>query len=243
MLGRSSSQVSIFLRSIKPGDIVFDVGANIGEFTILLSHAVGSTGKVYAFEPVPRTFEILSRNVNRSRIANRVILNRCAVSDHLGHATIHMPASDHTEASLTDHSFASWSSKSVTSFECALETLDNYTATHSIQRVDFVKIDVEGAEMLVLNGMQNILRESPPLLMLEAFSPWMKDFGFTINDMFTLLSKNGYAIYSISKDELIPCNSPEDMVSLARFPQYVDFLCSVPGIHREQMACLNRLLG
>ena len=243
VLGRSSSQVSIFLRSVKPGAIVFDVGANIGEFTILLSHAVGPNGKIHAFEPVPQTFERLTRNVKKSSINNRVILNNCALSDHLGYATIHMPASDETEASLTDHSYASWSSKSVVSFDCKLETLDNYSVMHNIEKIDFVKIDVEGAEMLVLRGMKKILsNKSPPVLMLEAFPPWMKDFGFTTNDMFSLLTENGYVIYFISKNGLVLCHSPNEMAKMVGFPQFVDFLCIVPQLHKDVMASLKRLL-
>lgn len=243
MIGRPSGYISVMLRSIRSGDVVLDVGANTGAFTILFAHSVGSCGHVHAFEPVTPTFRKLFRNISRSPLSNRVILNKCAISDHLGRCLIRVPADDFAQASLIDHSIASWSSKLFASYDCAFETLDNYASVHSIRKIHFVKIDVEGAEMLVLNGMRNILTgPSPPILMLEAFPPWMKDFGFTPDDLFSLLKKAGYIIFFIGKHTLIPCRNEADVSSLVSFPNLVDFLCLVPEIHRDRMISLTKLL-
>jgi FkbM family methyltransferase len=242
LMNRLNMQLSVFLRGIKKGAVVFDVGANMGEFTLLLSHVVGPKGKVYAFEPVPPTFEILSKNIAKSSVKGHVVLNECALSDHQGSAKIYVPISQSTEASLTGHAYASWVSQQVETFDCRLETLDNYVEVNHIGRVDFVKIDVEGAEMLVLRGMERILRsQSPPVLMLEAFPSWMEDFGFTLSDMFNLLSEHGYVVYFLGKRNLVPCSSADDMLRLTN-PPFVDFLCLVPQFHSDQMALLEKYL-
>ncbi|MCW4029813.1 MAG: FkbM family methyltransferase [Candidatus Bathyarchaeota archaeon] len=243
LMHKSNTQISVFLRGVKEGDIVFDVGANIGEFTILLSHVVGPNGKVHAFEPVPQTFEKLSQNVAKSPIKKQVVLNEIALSDHLGNAKIYMPISETTEASLTGHTYACWRSQSVQSFDCRLQTLDNYVEVNHIERVDFVKMDVEGAEMLVLQGMEKLLQgPSPPMLMLEAFPSWLKDFGFTIQDLFNLLTEHGYSVYFLGKDTIVPCLSANEMERLITFPHFVDFFCLIPQRHSQQMAVIKKYL-
>ncbi|MDQ1253737.1 MAG: hypothetical protein QG646_2926 [Euryarchaeota archaeon] len=242
ILGRSSSQISVFMRIIKKGNIVFDVGANMGSFTILFSHLVGSQGKVHVFEPVPPTFEKLAKNIARAHKSDRVVLNRCAISDHSGTTSIRLPASDHTEASLKEHTMASWALKTVVSYDCELETLDRYVSLRNISKVDFVKIDVEGAEMLVLIGMQTILKGStPPILMLEIFVPWIRDFGFTVDDIFSFLDNAGYQIYFIGANKLTICRDSTDIQKLPRFPDLVDFLC-VPHNHNDKLLLLQELL-
>src|SRR5262245_22362277 len=71
----------LYLRLIRRGDAVLDVGANTGYYTLLFSHLAGAHGRVHAFEPVPPTFALLSRNTRR---ADNVVLNDCAVSDTAG---------------------------------------------------------------------------------------------------------------------------------------------------------------
>jgi FkbM family methyltransferase len=247
LMDKSNMQISVFLRGIKEGDIVFDVGANIGEFTILLSHVVGPHGKVHAFEPVPETFQKLSQNIAKSPLKNQVVLNRCALSDHLGNAKIYVPISDlpfsgDTEASLTGHTSVCWESQQVKCFDCHLDTLDNYVEINHIDKIDFVKLDVEGAEMLVLRGMKNILQSpSPPMLMLEAFPFWMKDFGFSVTNLFQLLTEYGYFVYFLGKNKIVPCASAEEMLHLIR-PSFGDFFCLVPHIHNDRMALLKKYL-
>ena len=243
ILGRSSSQISILMRSVEKGDVVFDVGANVGEFTILLAHSVGFQGKIHAFEPVPPTFERLCRKVEMTRLGNQIVLNRCAVSDNTGRSTIRMPAGVSTEASLVTHSVASWCSKSITSYDCAMDTLDSYARNKGIDSINFVKIDVEGAEILVLKGMRAILAgSSPPILMLEIFPPWVQDFGFSPNDIFELLHNAGYQMFFISRVGLLSCQTPADITKLVSFPNFVDFLCLQPKAHYKTLANLVRFV-
>lgn len=234
-LGKSSGQLEIVRRVVRRGDVVFDVGAHTGDFTTLFAHLVGPDGRVHAFEPVPPTFEKLRRKVRIARVHDRVVLNRCALSDSLGRSVIYVPGDDLTQAALVSHHFASWSSGPVASYDCRLQTLDNYALINKIHAVDFVKIDVEGAETLVIKGMRNVLANSAPLVMLEVFPPWMRDFGFTPRDLFSLLEKAGYAFYFIEKDRLVACQDAVDVWGLVRFPDSLDFICLIPDVHRDRV--------
>jgi len=236
VLGKSGRQLQILRKVVRPGDIVFDVGAHTGDFTIFFAHLVGPSGRVHAFEPVPPTFEKLCRKVKLARVHDRVVLNKCALSDSRGRSLIHVPRNDSTEAALVIHHFASWTSAPVASYDCKLETLDNYAVVNKISKVDFVKIDVEGAETLVMKGMRNVLTDSPPLLMLEVFPPWMRDFEVSLGDLFSFLRNRGYIFYFIGKDKLVSCHDPLDVSDLLSFPNFLDFICLIPEIHRDRIS-------
>ena len=233
------SQVASVMTIVKPGNVVIDVGANTGGYTILFGHLVGSQGSVHAFEPVRSTYVTCTHNIRKSRLWTRIRINNFAVGDRQGVTRIYMPGYDSTEASLVRHDFASWRSSMVAAFECRLETLDNYISSNNIPRVDFVKIDVEGAELSVLRGMRTALTgRSPPILMLEFFPLWMKDFSYTVDDLFSFVTGLGYEFYFMGRDGLIHCRNPIEASNMIRFPEYVDFICIIPRLHKQKISSL-----
>jgi FkbM family methyltransferase len=136
---------------IQNGAVVFDIGANIGYYTLLLKSLVGITGKVHSFEPVPSNFAKLAKAVEINNLTN-VFLNQVAVSDASGNAILYTAgvAGECGWASIVQPSRGEF-------FEVRAISIDDYVAAHSIDRIDLVKIDVEGAEMRVLNGMAKLL--------------------------------------------------------------------------------------
>ncbi len=128
------------------GDTVIDIGAGVGEETIVLSGLVGPTGKVYAIEAHPRTFKALQYLVTSNKLPNTVLSN-VAVSDKNGPVMI-----EDTESSLGNSILQNTGTNQ---FEIPGETLDHYVQRHGITRIDLLKMNVEGAEQLIVKGMED----------------------------------------------------------------------------------------
>jgi FkbM family methyltransferase len=140
--------------SVRPGMTVVDVGANVGFHTVVLSQLVGPDGAVHAFEPFPVTVDILRANLWRHRCENTT-LHEAAASDTAGRVRIETDPEGRSGAHLGD-----------TGIEVAATTLDD--ALGSVT-VDVMKIDVEGAEPLVLRGAERVLAASPRLVAIVEF--------------------------------------------------------------------------
>jgi FkbM family methyltransferase len=183
----------LFVNVIKRGDIVFDVGANRGIFTSYFSNLVGPCGKVHAFEPSPKTCEMLRASLMARTVHDNIVLNCCAVGDACGSALLHTPAGDDGQASLVEHSDGSWlGAPEVLAEPCGVVTLDDYVEGQRLGQIDFVKVDVEGAERLVIGGFLRSLRRFKPVLTVELCSRWSKDFGYQPAELLMTLQELGY---------------------------------------------------
>ena len=201
-LHRGSAEKRLYLSLIRRGDVVLDVGANVGYFTMLFSDLVGKKGEVHAFEPIHGTFAELSRNIGRFPGYRNVRLKCAALGDRSGHIRMFLPGSDSGQAALVCHRDGSWEVALVASIDVEMIRLDEY-AGH-LPRIDFVKCDVEGAELLVLLGGQSILKRLRPRLLLEVNSCWMRSFGWTAEDLFSLLRQIGYSHFYSVGSKLVP---------------------------------------
>jgi len=134
-----------FIRTVKSGDVIYDVGANVGFYTLLASTLTGPTGKVYAFEPLPRNLELLKRHVQLNQLNNVEIFDG-AVSDKSGTArfsTGDIPEMTHLSADGQ--------------IEVCTYQLDDLLASGKILPPRVMKVDVEGAEADVLAGARQVL--------------------------------------------------------------------------------------
>ncbi len=170
---------------ILEGDLVFDVGANIGYTTLLFSQAVGPSGKVLAFEPAPRTFKLLMRSLDQT---NNVECLNLAISSRAGEASFY-------ETATLDTSSLEAVEK-VKPYTVAVDTLDSLARSHG--HPAFVKIDVEGHEQWVFKGMESlILHDKPPILLFEALSEVVLS---EILSVLNELTTNIYTYYRIKND-------------------------------------------
>jgi FkbM family methyltransferase len=156
-----------FLDNIRPGDIVFDIGAHMGYFSLLARHLVGPTGQVHSFEPAPRTFATLQENMGHYP---NVTLNNQAVSDAPG--TLRLcdygaiaPAYNKIETAGVSYD-EMLSKLPHTIREIPAVTIDDYCRSKQISP-DFMKIDAEGAEAAIVRGMRQTLADHKPSLILE----------------------------------------------------------------------------
>jgi len=168
---------------VREGDVVYDIGANIGYVSLGMAKQVGPRGKVIAFEPVPENIARLLKNIQINGLRNVRVLEY-AVSDSRSRSTIRIPENFST-ASLV------WHRADPTASEIVVETIsiDELVESGRIETPTFVKIDVEGAEGQVLAGIRKMLAGAQPILFLEC-----SDAGR--QKTWDLLRQLGYECYS-----------------------------------------------
>ncbi len=152
---------------VKPGQTVYDVGANIGFFTILCSRLVGPQGRVYAFEPIPQNLATLRHNVALNGLSNVTIVEK-ALSSSTGTAEMFVSPWSAFH-SLNVEGATKQDNHGPQAGEITVQTvsLDEFVQGEGVRAPDLVKIDVEGAELIVVAGMRETLRSLRPLLLCE----------------------------------------------------------------------------
>jgi FkbM family methyltransferase len=189
-----------FLRShLRPGMVFFDVGAHVGQYTLLASEGVGAQGSVHAFEPHPVTFAALRRNVERIRAAN-VTLNDAAVTDRSGTRRLHLgPSGNPGGSSLFADVVAA-----AGSIEVRTVTLDDYARGSRLPRVDVMKLDIEGGELTALLGAVDVLRGNPDAVLIIEFNEAVRRAGQTLEDLEGLLTSLGLQLFRLWPGRLEP---------------------------------------
>ena len=200
----------IMEEKIEMGNIVVDVGANIGLHTLNMARIVGNTGQVFAFEPDPSNFEILKKNVKINNYKN-IILEQKAVGDKHGRTTLYQ--SDHPGK----HRIFPQTEQAKSQVQVELTNLDNYFDSDMIDKINFIKIDVEGLEFSVLKGMKNILKNSKKIKILFEFMPENTiEVGFTPIELLNYLTSNDFKLYCMDNKtkKLLHVSNNEEIVKL-----------------------------
>jgi|GEM_PF-1265218 len=189
----------------KPGQIWFDVGANVGYFTILLSKIMGETGKIYAFEPNPITANLIENSITLNQV-NNVTLVREAVSKTSGQEVIlNVPINESGRASIIrQEDILEFNKVTVSTV-----SLDSYLAVHKI-KVDFMKIDIEGAEILAFQGMASTLKNCPPKVIISEVSHRPECLS-TPQQLIEYLITFGYCPYRMRNEGLFAYKSGESL--------------------------------
>lgn len=186
---------------LRPGDSFVDVGANSGFFTLLASHRVGPTGRVSSFEPVPSMRKRLLDNVALNAMSN-ISVHDVAVSNAEGVLPLFEGPEGHKGISSLRHI-----DNSAATIEVKTVPLDTFRDTVSTVRL--VKVDVEGAEQLVLEGMANILKEDRPYIVIEITDDYLQAFGHGAIRLANYLTEMGYRMYAIRTEGLVPMRADE----------------------------------
>lgn len=181
-------------RNIAPGSVCLDVGACFGWYTVLLSQQAGERGVVHAFEPVGPNRECLEANLVLNDCRN-VTVNAVALGERAGRVDMFLPHHG-VSASLRPHG----NSASCERIDAQATTLDAYVTAAGLMRLDFVKADIEGAELQLLKGGIGTLRKFRPVLMLEIQAHSTRLFGYEPAAVFALLAELGYAAHIVAPD-------------------------------------------
>ncbi len=154
---------------LKPSSVIFDVGANIGIFSIYTA-SLDTTNKIYAFEPVRNTYEILKKNISSYQ---NIIPFEKALGNHHTSAQIRTSSSYTSVSRIQDEKIDSeWDTKKITFDgyeEIEITTIDEVMKEQHIPRLDFLKIDTEGYEMAVLEGAKETIQAHTPVISLSAY--------------------------------------------------------------------------
>jgi len=175
-------ETAFIQRRIKKGWTVYNVGAHIGYYTVIFSHLVGDTGRVYAFEPEPHNFALLQKNTGK--LKNVVLINK-AISDRAGKTRLYFGGEN-----TGDNRIYPFNRKDSVKVKTA--RLDEYKTP------DFVKIDVQGAEVLVLKGMGKMRIRR---MMIEFDPLHLQLAGSSSKEFFEMLKNCG--IYDIRRGKII----------------------------------------
>lgn len=186
---------------LKPGDVFVDCGANIGYFSIIAGHIIGETGKVVAIEANPTTYKLLERNLEENNFGISI---HCALNTCAGDVELFMPiAGGDVFSSLKKGGYVKGS---VRSFKVKAKTLDDVIQEEQLNKVDVVKIDIEGAELDVLNSAPYILSTLRPIVITEyGTNTWTK-FDATPEKLKELVQKYSYQIklFDVQSKKLMP---------------------------------------
>ena len=178
-------------RLVKPGAVIFDVGANFGYYGLMLAEALDRRCEVHAFEPTATTFGRLTHHIALNRM-ECVHAHRLALSDAPGTASMRGRAGN-SGAAFIDSGAG----------EVPVTTLDAFVAERRIKRLDFVKIDVEGFEERVLRGAGRALRELRPALLLEIQPFTLERAGSSVPRLVELLTSRGYSLWRAERGRFV----------------------------------------
>lgn len=197
-------ETELFKKSLKKGEVVLDIGAHIGYYTLIAAKIVGDEGKVFAFEPAPDNYALLEKNVNVNGYRN-VILEQKATSDKTGKLKLYLTGNNTAMHRIYPSRY------SVNSIEIDTIRLDDYFEDYS-GKIDMIKIDVEGAEWSVFQGMPQILQKNRKLRIFTEFNPGsIREFGGKPEEYLKLFLDQGFKLYHINEKEenVEPISIPE----------------------------------
>jgi FkbM family methyltransferase len=183
---------------------MLDIGANIGVYSIRLALRFPEL-RVFAFEPIPTSFDYLQRNIAVNAVGERVRAFQYALSDHAGATTLYIAPHNGTNASLQNVAGAS----DAIELPGLMLTLDDWVRSFGVAP-DLIKCDVEGAELLVFRGGLQTLRSHCPVVFSELLRKWAKGFGYHPNDMLELFRSIGYRCFAIGDGGIREIASVDD---------------------------------
>ncbi|MDQ3755070.1 MAG: FkbM family methyltransferase [Acidobacteriota bacterium] len=209
-----------YIKNLRDGMTVFDVGANVGEMTLLFSRYVG-TGSVHAFEPSQECFTRLAAVCDATKRRN-VVLNRRALAKRPGTLRLHVYDEDHLGwNSLAERPLGNYGIHipAPTIENVCATTVDVYCEENRIRRVDLLKIDVEGAEYQVLLGARRMLRQKAIRRVVFEFGQATFDMGNEPRQIELYLQEMGYRLRNIvPRDPVFPGRAG---AATARFSMHV----------------------
>ena len=181
---------------IHEGDVGIDLGANIGYFTMLMANLVGTSGKIFSFEPEPQNFEILQKNIKQNHLKN-VVANQSAIGDMNGKIKLYLSNTNAGWHKVFPKQFVDYevSDKNIDVKICSLdkEFID--------KKIDFIKMDIEGYEWNAIKGGKKILEENHDVKLIFEFFPMaLRANNVKPDTVLTYLLDIGFHIYAIDEN-------------------------------------------
>ncbi|KKP77995.1 MAG: FkbM family methyltransferase [Candidatus Moranbacteria bacterium GW2011_GWF2_35_39] len=182
--------------NIKPEMVGIDLGANVGYFAVMESTLVGPRGKVYCIEPEPSNVRLLMKNIFANNFEDRAEVFQYLIGDHNGSEKLYLSEFGNV------HSVSAARNKKG-SIEVEMITLDKFLEQNELrpEDVDFLRMDIEGYEVMAFQGMQNLLNSKSPFKIFMEFHPsYYPEWGWTFEKLLNYLESYGFKIVEIVRD-------------------------------------------
>jgi FkbM family methyltransferase len=208
------------------GDIL-DIGANIGYTACVFAAARKPPAKIYAFEPDAASFGTLGETIRRKGLGNVVEIFNMAVGSADGSLEFW-----HNEEHSADHRVVTeqfktsrMAAEKITTV--AVTSVDNFVAAHSLQKICFIKIDVQGYELAVCEGMRRTLEKFPGASVAFEYAPdGMRELGFEPSQLLNFFRASDYQLHILTRHAVTLAGSNNEIEAAAERSGYVDVLCS-----------------
>jgi FkbM family methyltransferase len=186
---------NIILRLVPEQGVVFDIGANMGWYSLLIARQCKAC-QIHAFEPIPKTYSFLEQNIKLNQIAN-IVPHPFGLSDECKDMTFYFypeGSGNASSANLSERTDAELIS-------CHVERLDDFVDANKLH-VDFIKCDVEGAELFAFQGAKKVLQQDKPIVFTEMLRKWAAKFNYHPNEIIELFSSYGYRCFYADQSTL-----------------------------------------
>jgi FkbM family methyltransferase len=214
--GLEPSVVRVASKILRRDETAVDIGANVGFLTRQFAAMVGKSGRVFAFEPDPATFAYLAYNTRRLA---QVECSAAAMSDRNGTMTLYL----HPTSAMSNSLVNSWADAHPINVETF--TFDAWAASINLGRIGLIKIDVEGAEPLVLRGMLKTLSLPQKPQIITEFCPANLGGTAAEEEIFQLFTDHGYQLHRIKSEGMLhSVNTPKDVYQHLNENGYVNLL-------------------
>lgn len=209
-LGMYEEEDTLIYSLINENSTCFDIGANVGWFSLHLAKKMSGI-QIHAFEPVPVVFNNFQTNLTLNAIDGIYTYN-------LGFSNQEHEQELHFSPSMTTlSSFKQLFPEQTSKVKCFFTTLDNFVKKNQFKKIDFLKIDVEGAEFLVIEGAGTTLQQYHPVLFLEMYEGWTARFGYTPDNLIQKLLDFDYECFIFCQNKLQKIKSYEEGRILGKY--------------------------
>jgi FkbM family methyltransferase len=193
----------LFNKLVRSGMVVLDVGACVGYYTLIAARLVGVSGRVYAFEPDPTNYELLLKNISLNKYENIIAVQK-AVSNETGQANLYL-----SNKNIGAHSMYFNDRVSSHTVTVPTITIDDFWQSLNCPTAHLIKMDIEGAEIMALEGMKRLCQQESLKLIIEANSITLSEAGASPDELLSKLEAFGFRVSVISPTglELLPLSS------------------------------------
>lgn len=179
----------------RPGMVVFDIGANIGAYTLLMAKEVGTEGKIFSFEPNPEVRERLRSNVMFNQFSERVEIVKLALSDTSGNAQLYIPRPDIINRGVGSlQEIAGFPSDKIS---VQVDSLDAFVNSADVDKLDFIKIDTEGYDAKIIRGGKQTIERYRPIILFEVNFLAHQKANEDIDSIREMLVRLGYRFFTV----------------------------------------------
>ncbi|MQF95920.1 MAG: FkbM family methyltransferase [SAR202 cluster bacterium] len=199
-------------RLVQPGTTVLDIGGHVGYYSLIAARKTGSAGRVFAFEPELSNYELLTQNIELNGYQNITAVNKAAFRG-TGKLALHISGLDTGRHSIYDHSLPETGTQEVETV-----AVDSFLESQGWPKVSLVKIDVEGAEVDVLVGMDRLLREPEDIKLIVEFNPLLlQNAGVDVHQFLEIPTRWGFTVQVVDEEEgIIPLEQADPSQLVAR---------------------------